>query len=208
MIEQETNSAFDFIKSILINPQRTFDWNQIAGVEKSNSESISDQDLELGVNLILEEFCEMVSAFGERGKITLNKLLKEKLKEIESGDFKEHAQPDNVEILDGVSDVLFTLFGLAYRVGIPSDLVCKAYTKVCKSNDTKFSTSREDAEEGAKKAIEQGKAKFTDIKEVTLNNGVTFYVILNENNKIMKPEQFKKPDLRKLIDGASSKNLI
>lgn len=102
---------------------------------------------------------------------------------------------DLTEFVDGIADVLVTVFGLlgmSERLGVDQE---GALDAICDQNLTKFPMNRVEAIASAE--YHQSQGVNTD---VTYYNEYGRYVIRNDDTgKILKPENFPKIDLSKYI---------
>lgn len=117
--------------------------------------------------------------------------LLEEVKEIDEAIDNE----DPLEILDGMADVQFVLDGLIYLAQLKHR---EAVKKVCANNDLKFTTSLVDAMEWSED-IGKNKGEEVYINRTELD-GVTYYCVKRcSDNKILKPTNFPKVDLKPLV---------
>ena len=98
---------------------------------------------------------------------------------------------DEIEIKDGIADVLFTSLRLVSLLGDKYD-VLGMLNAVCDNNDLKYTTNQVDffAAGGAWDKLSDGCKN-----EVTEIDGVAYYCLKNENGKVVKPKGFPRVDL-------------
>ena len=95
------------------------------------------------------------------------------------------------EALDAVSDQLFVLFGNAAKYGLEYKEIFEYFKKVCKSNNSKFANTEEEAKRSIDKEALRLDISPSDIDYMELNGK---YVIFNkETTKILKSVNYKEP---------------
>lgn len=141
-----------------------------ASLDESN---ISEQRLHLKMNLIAEEFIELVEAvYGEKS----SNVLEEAWKEAQSSDSRNR---DIIETADALSDLVYVIEGLNIEAGIPSDEI---FNEVHASNMSKLDDNGNPiVSDGVTPAIHDGKVK--------------------PLGKILKSENYFDPDLKSIING-------
>ena len=121
------------------------------------------------------------------------KLVQEELTEVVNA--VEHQ--DDVEILDGIADVMVTMawvFELAHQAGFEVD---KAMRAVNENNSTKIFKSYIDAAKTAEYYADQG-IEGMHVEE-SLVQGVPYYTARDQNKKIRKPIGFKSVELSQFV---------
>lgn len=141
-----------------------------ASLEESN---ISEQRLHLKMNLIAEEFFELVEAV--YGKYSAE-VMEEAWVQAQHGDDKNR---DIVEAADALSDLVYVIEGFNIEAGIPSDEI---FDEVHASNMSKLDNDGNPiVSDGVTPAIHDGKIK--------------------PLGKILKSENYFDPDLKAIING-------
>ena len=153
--------------SIEQTEQRIKQWNERCGNTPCNNQDTLDDVVRKVIpqaKVILEESKELIVALEAK---------------------------DEVEIKDGIADVLFTSLRLVSLLGDKYD-VLGMLNAVCDNNDLKYTTNQVDffAAGGVWDKLSDGCKN-----EVTEIDGVTYYCLKNENGKVVKPKDFPKVDL-------------
>ena len=106
--------------------------------------------------------------------------------------------PDWIERLDGVCDIWFVASELVTQLESVGINVKKAFKAVCENNSLKYTTSRE--------LVEKWYTWNTEVKQEqchiheSVYEGETYYCVRrNEDNKVLKWEDFPKVDLAKSV---------
>lgn len=141
-----------------------------ASLDESN---ISEQRLHLKMNLIAEEFFELIAAvYGERS----SSIMEEAWHKAQNEDEKNR---DIVETADALSDLVYVIEGLNIEAGIPSDTI---FNEVHASNMSKLDDDGNPiVSDGITPAIHDGKVK--------------------PLGKILKSKNYFDPDLKSIIEG-------
>jgi hypothetical protein len=133
-------------------------------------------------------------------KITLEdiknqyKVVLEEVKE--TGEAIEENNP--VKVLDGVVDSFVTLLGLAKQLEESGFDVLGACQQVAFDNLQKFPTEEDIAKASVDSLVNKGvNAQYVESEIETFEG--TPYVILNGNNKVLKPINFKATDLSEYV---------
>lgn len=106
--------------------------------------------------------------------------------------------PDWTERLDGVCDIWFVASELVTELESVGINVKKAFKAVCENNTLKYTTSRELAEKwyNWNKGVQGIDCNLHESEY----EGATYYCVRrNEDNKVLKHENFEKVDLTKFI---------
>lgn len=81
---------------------------------------------------------------------------------------------DVEELRDGIQDMLFTVYGLGHRAGIPVDL---DYTRLIESMMTKFDQTEEDAAKTRRKYAELGMEVYQETKFMLIDGQQTPMIV-------------------------------
>lgn len=142
-------------------------WNYLMGVPVKDSFTLpSPDDRNLATDLIIEEATELRDA------------------------------TDEEEVLDALADIQFVLYGAAARYGITAEKYKEMFDRVCKSNDSKFANTEEEAIQSIKKESKRLGIDSSLVNYVEVDG--RFVIFRVDTNKVLKsvnymsPEKFKK----------------
>ncbi len=141
--------------------------------------------------------------------IERSKAVMEHQKKIIQGEWEElchNVEKGNIEALrDDIADMLFTVYGMAARLGIPAD---EDFKLVCDSQYTKFDTCLEDAIKTRDRYLKRGIETYFEIKPNA--NGEKLWVTYSASDQIdienkpypkgkwLKSANFKEPVFKPL----------
>lgn len=138
-------------------------WNYKAGVPVKDSFGLPDiADRELATDLIIEEATELLEAENKE------------------------------EVLDALADLKFVLYGAAARYGVSAEEFSDYFHKVCKSNDSKFAETEEEAilsidHEARRLNISPNLIDYTEVDG-------SFILFRTDTKKILKSYKYKSPE--------------
>lgn len=169
------------------------------GVEKTRAFS-NQKTRELGARLLLSEVLEYVI----HGLGVVPEVDGVKITEPDAVSYQACSPTDPVEMLDGLSDVAYTMYWNAITFGLPLE---EAFELVCHNNLSKFVPLPE--WQGAVRPLEkeewgcgQGVVWPDDVVgvEVVAVNGEFYGVGKDRGGKVRKPSSYKPVDLRHLLE--------
>lgn len=173
----------------------------LAGQTTSNNYRVgSPGERELGAKLLLSEVLEYVI----KGLGVTPIVNGVEITDANGLDYKATlSTPDQIEMIDGLADVAYTMYWNALAFGIPLE---NAFELVCDNNLEKF-VSLEDSDAAS---IELEKEKWHLDKDISWPDEVTkveivkveesFYAVGKDaSGKVRKPSSYKSVDLRVLL---------
>ena len=174
---------------------------ELAGQKEATRVTDSDeQTRKLGAQLLLSEVLEYVI----KG-LGLNPVVNgQVITDPDALTFESATTPDNLEMLDGLCDVAYTMYWNSLTFGLPIE---EGFVKVCDNNLEKFVALNDWT--GAIGELEQEDwgvsrgvtwpAEVVSVSVVETSGGVLFAVGKDKNGKVRKPSSFKSVDLRSLV---------
>jgi len=95
------------------------------------------------------------------------------------------------DVLDAFSDQLFVLCGNVAKYGIQYAELMDYFNKVCKSNDSKFANTAEEAEASLQKEADRLNISVSDVSYKELDG--RYIIFNNKTTKVLKSVNYKEP---------------
>ena len=149
-------------------------------------------------NIAVERFNKIIGKAPSEDECVLIKQIKDQSTILLEEVLETKEAPDWIERLDGVCDIWFVASELVTQLESVGINVKKAFKAVCENNSLKYTTSRELVEKWYNwNKSDQGVDCHIHGSEY---EGETYYCVRrNEDNKVLKWEDFPKVDLSKYI---------
>ena len=155
-------------------------FNEIAGAGH-NYQTVLNK-----LNIVLEEVYESLDSIVDEDSI------KPTLKLRTTEDGKELI--DKNGLLDGVCDILYTVFALPRELEALGYDMFGAFETVCENNSTKFVKTASEAE----MSVRHYQSKGIECKSI-YNEKYNCYSIVDGNNKVRKPIDYKSVELEQFL---------